>query len=103
MSVFYPKRQSVTAMRFMSNNEPGDKNMNAICIAINQGRQPEGEHCWHNGTDIFVTRPGEGTLRASVGEWLVAGEKNIEIWTDTDFDAAYAPAPIDRFTTATDL
>lgn len=67
---FRKKPVEVTAMRFATNNEPGDANMNAIVLWINQGKSECG--AWHNGTDIFI-RTLEGEMRASCGDYIIRG------------------------------
>ncbi len=63
---------TVWAMKFQTNSEQHNENMNAICIWINQGNPPEASHAWHNGTDIFI-QTLEGTMRASCGDWIIKG------------------------------
>lgn len=72
MREFRKKPVVVHAMQFETNNESGDVNMNAIVIAINQGRDKPG--AWHNGTNIFILTL-EGEMRAEVGDWIIRGVK----------------------------
>ncbi len=71
---FRKKPVEVEAIKFSNNSEPGDTNMNEICIWINQGRDEKQKHAWHNGTDIFIETL-EGTMRATWGDWIIKGVK----------------------------
>jgi hypothetical protein len=60
----------ITARQFETNNETGDKNMNDLCIWMNQGRDQM--VAWHNGTYIFI-QTLEGEMKAQVGDWIIQG------------------------------
>lgn len=72
---FRKKPVIVDAMQFVTNNEPGDVNMNAIVTWINRGKDPS-KHmpAWHNGTDIHVPTL-EGIMTANVKDWIIRGVK----------------------------
>lgn len=44
----------IEAIQFETNNESDNKNMNDICIWINQGKKINDTYAWHNGTNIFI-------------------------------------------------
>jgi hypothetical protein len=72
---FRKKPVVIDAIRFVTNNESDNKNMNDIVIWINQGKgaQEQG-HAWHNGTDIFI-HTLEGWHTANCGDWIIRGVK----------------------------
>lgn len=99
---FYNKKACVEARQFKTNNEAGDVNMHEVCIWANQGRAPLSEnHCWHNGTSIFVSR--KGLVRpetADVGDWIVKSysgndplDTYLAVMKDEVFRKTYARLP----------
>ena len=64
------KPTEIEAVRFTTNNEPGDVEMHAIVSWICE----HGGNAHHNGTDIFV-HTLEGTMRADVGDYIIRGVK----------------------------
>ena len=78
------KTHQISAMRFATNNEPDNANMNSICLWANQGRDKNASyHVWHNGTDIFIDWADrkEPTVCAC-GHWLVKINDNIRVMWD---------------------
>lgn len=81
----------VQAFRFSTNNDDGI-NMNAIVGWMNQGKDAPQPNGWHNGTDIFIFTL-EGTMRATVGDWIIRGVQSEFYPCKSDiFDATYEPA-----------
>lgn len=76
--IYRPKSRPVDVMQFTSNNEPGNTNMNAICLWINQGAGVTQYHAYHNGTNIYVplTR-SPGWVPAIVGDWIIKNQDNV--------------------------
>lgn len=70
---FRKKPVVIDAMQFKTNNEPGPDapNMDAIVSWVNEGKDRAAAH---NGTDIFIETL-EGTMTASVGDWIIKGVK----------------------------
>ena len=69
---FRLKTDKVAAWRFLSNNEPGNKDMNSIVDDLNQGRSSfAGPLAWHNGTDIYVKDYEGKWKRAEVGDYII--------------------------------
>ena len=66
------KPVEVHAALFETNNEAGSPNMDAVVNWVNQGKDPEERHAWHNGTNIFIETL-EGTMRAEVGDYIIRG------------------------------
>ena len=95
---YYQKSAEVCAIKFRTNNETGDINMNSVCIAANQGRSPDSDyHCWHNGTEIFVENPRE-TWRAQVGDWIVSyPDGKINVFSDADFHKHFGDIDLASF------
>jgi len=65
MSMFRKKPVVIEAMQFETNNAPDDSHMDAITAWI--GRDGR-----HDGTSIYVDTL-EGTMTASVGDWIIRG------------------------------
>lgn len=91
VGTYYSKAAEVRAIRFASNNEPNNENLNAICLTVNQGRPHDSDyHCWHNGTNIFVQCRGYHFATAVVGEWIVMyPDGRIEVVGDSAFNAGF--------------
>lgn len=71
----YRKRPVVIeAARFSTNNEPETRVMDAIVNWINQGKNPDEPHAWHNSTNIFI-QTLEGLHTANVGDFIIKGIK----------------------------
>ena len=62
----------VEVMRFLTNNEADNKNMNDIVLWINQGKSDKDLHAWHNATDIYINTL-EGVMRAECGDFIIKG------------------------------
>lgn len=70
---FRKKPVVVYAIKFETNNESDDKNMNEIVKWVNQGKMENDIlHAWHNGTNIFI-RTLEGNMIAQCGDWIIRG------------------------------
>lgn len=67
---FRKRPVEVDAVKFHSNNEPYAESMDDIVRWI----QSYGGSATHNSTDIFI-HTLEGTMRASVGDWIIKGVK----------------------------
>lgn len=72
MAKYRKKPVVIEAMQFVNNSQPDDKNMNEICIWVNQGVAQDARHAWHNGTNIFI-QTLEGQMRADCGDWIIKG------------------------------
>lgn len=72
MKQYRKKPIIIQAVKFETNNEPDDKNMNEICKIINQGSDLPAAS--HNGTSIFINTL-EGVMRAEVGDYIIKGIK----------------------------
>ena len=80
----------IEARQFETNNEPDDKNMNALLLWMNQGADEI--RAWHNGTNIFI-KTLEGEMKAEVKDWIIQGVKGEFYPCKPDiFDATYEPA-----------
>lgn len=69
---FRKKPVEIYAVQFTTNNEAKSPHMDSIVNWVNRGRDRMG--AWHNGTDIYINTL-EGTLRATVGDWIIRGVK----------------------------
>ncbi len=74
MKMFRKKPVIIEAEQFKTNNESDDANMNNIVKWINQGKNSDEKHAWHNGTDIFI-QTLEGVHTATCGDWIIKGVK----------------------------
>lgn len=91
MNQYRKKPVVVWAVQFTTNNEVGSPQMDAIVNWVNQGKGPDNPHAWHNSTDIFIETL-EGTMRASVGDWIICGVQGEHYPCKPDiFDATYEP------------
>lgn len=63
------KSASITAMQFVTNNENGSPQMDAIVNWLNQGQQTM--VAWHNGTNIYVNTQYHNQVKMNVGDWVV--------------------------------
>lgn len=90
---FRKKPVEIEAERFTSNNEVGSPTMDAIVNWINAGQNLTDKKriSWHNGTDIFIETL-EGTMTASVGDWIIRGVKGEYYPCKPDiFEMTYEP------------
>lgn len=79
----------IDAMLFKTNNENGSPTMDAIVNWINQGKNPDDRHGWHNGTNIFI-QTLEGQMVADVGDYIIRGVKGEHYPCKPDiFDLTY--------------
>lgn len=86
---FRKKPVVIDAMQFVTNNEPGDVNMNAIVAWINHGKTEDDGLAWHNGTDIHIPTL-EGIMTANVKDWIICGVKGEFYPVKPDiFEATY--------------
>ena len=69
---FRKKTVVIEAEQFITNNEVGSPNMDKIVNWINQGKNPDERHAWHNGTLIFI-HTLEGVMTADVKDWIIRG------------------------------
>lgn len=93
MGRYFRKSAEVQAMRFTTNNERGDVNMNAVCAWINQGMPGTGAHCWHNGTSIFVVTK-DNVVAADVGDWIVRETAGtVYPLSDSKFNEVFGSLP----------
>lgn len=67
---FRKKPVVIDAVRFDTNNEGDDKNMNDIVAWIKSGNF----RAYHDRTNIFIETL-EGVVRAEVGDWIIRGVK----------------------------
>jgi hypothetical protein len=76
-----------------NHSEADDKNMNDLIAWINACRQSEpGNESYHNGTDIYIPTL-EGTMLATVGDWIIRGVKGEFYPCKPDiFALTYEPA-----------
>ena len=74
MNKYRKKPVVIEAIQFETNNESDNKNMNDICIWINQGTTIDDRYAWHNGTDIFI-KTLEGIHTATCGDYIIKGIK----------------------------
>lgn len=72
---FRKKPVIIEAIKFETDNEAGDINMNEIIDWINQGKnENERYKAWHDGTNIHIETL-EGTMRADCFDWIIKGVK----------------------------
>lgn len=60
----------IEAVQFTTNNERGSPTMDRIVSWVNE--HSIGKIARHDGTDIYIVTL-EGTMRASVGDWIIRG------------------------------
>ena len=72
---FRKKPVIIEAEQFKTNSESDDANMNSLVKWINQGKNADERHDWHNGTDLFI-QTLEGTHTATVGDFIIKGVKS---------------------------
>jgi hypothetical protein len=62
----------------------------ALCLALNAGRDATNSNCFFNGAVIVVNNPGSASLTASPGNWIVMmPDSTMAVHADADFAAAF--------------
>lgn len=85
MAMYRKKPVVIEAMQFRTNNDDGS-HINALVQWIRDG----GGNAAHNNTDIDISTL-EGTMRATVGDWVIRGVKGEFYPCKPDiFEATYS-------------
>jgi len=86
MKKYVKNPEVVEAIRFSTNNEPGDTQMNRIVTWL----RTNGIIAAHNGTDVVIDLPSGKALLVSVGDWiLIRGDGTVYIATNQYFESHF--------------